>query len=446
MAKVISSLLVGLGFDVDQKGAKEFEGSIDSLKSKALQLGAVVAGGFGVKALTADFAAGRDTLGKFAETFGVLPDDVLAFGNALTTERGSLEGFMSQLENLERVRARILVGDVGFFSPAAKAGIDPNVIANANNATDAYLALADSFATMNTQDRINAAEALGLDEASIRLLSKGREGVEQLVERFRTIRPVTEESTAEAARFTRQWTEFGQGVGSAMDSASSTVLPVVNDITESINGWISANKELVNSNALLFGGFATVAASSGALNTLAAMARYIPLIGKSLASVAAGAASVSGVAAAAAGGYATGTIISEYLPEDYKTDIGRGIAQMLAMFGNVEAQEALDAEDKAGGFTDAYNYKRPDVIDSSVWQESPQSSTPILNLRDFNFAEKRRAAINSTGGTSTPSAPQRQNINVTLELDGSVIDRRVVTVVDGMAQTAIDDISSSTGG
>ena len=101
MAKVISSLLVGLGFDVDQKGAKEFEGSIDSVKSKALQLGSVVAGGFGLKALTADFASSRDMLGKFADTFGVLPNDVMAFGNALATEQGSLEGFMSQLENLE---------------------------------------------------------------------------------------------------------------------------------------------------------------------------------------------------------------------------------------------------------------------------------------------------------------------------------------------------------
>ena len=443
MAKVISSLLVGLGFDVDQKGAREFEGSIDSVKSKALQLGSVVAGGFGLKALTADFASSRDMLGKFAETFGVLPNDVMAFGNALATEQGSLEGFMSQLENLERVRARILVGDVGFFAPAAKAGIDPSVIANAQNATDAYLALADSFSTMTTQQRINAAESLGLDEASIRLLSKGREGVEQLVERFRTIRPVTESSTEAAAEFNRQWVEFGQNIGSATDSISDQFLPVINNAIDGINNWIGVNKDLVNSNAVTFAGFSALVAGTGALNTLALMARYIPAIGTGLASVASGAAAVTGVAAAAVGGYAAGTVINEYLPDYYKIDLGRSIAQTLAMFGNDEAEAALDAEARAGGFTDAYNfsYNKRDV-DHFNNDTRPE----IRNLSDVDFAGKRREAIGSSTQPQARQVPTRQTIEIPIMLDGAIIDRKVVSVVDGMAQTAIDDLSSSTGG
>ena len=443
MAKVISSLLVGLGFDVDQKGAREFEGSIDSVKSKALQLGSVVAGGFGLKALTADFASSRDMLGKFAETFGVLPNDVMAFGNALATEQGSLEGFMSQLENLERVRARILVGDVGFFAPAAKAGIDPSVIANAQNATDAYLALADSFSTMTTQQRINAAEALGLDEASIRLLSKGREGVKQLVERFRTIRPVTESSTEAAAEFNRQWVEFGQNIGSATDSISDQFLPVINNAIDGINKWIGVNKDLVNSNAVTFAGFSALVAGTGALNTLALMARYIPAIGTGLASVASGAAAVTGVAAAGVGGYAAGTVINEYLPDYYKIDLGRSIAQTLAMFGNDEAEAALDAEARAGGFTDAYNfsYNKRDVD-----HFSNDTRPEIRNLSDVDFAGKRREAIGSSTQPQASQVPTRQTIEIPIMLDGAIIDRKVVSVVDGMAQTAIDDLSSSTGG
>lgn len=439
MAKVISSLLVGLGFDVDQKGAREFEGSIDSVKSKALQLGSVVAGGFGLKALTADFASSRDMLGKFAETFGVLPNDVMAFGNALATEQGSLEGFMSQLENLERVRARILVGDVGFFAPAAKAGIDPSVIANAENATDAYLALADSFSTMTTQQRINAAEALGLDEASIRLLSKGREGVDQLVERFRTIRPVTESSTEAVAEFNRQWVEFGQNIGSATDSVSDQFLPVVNSAIDGINNWIGVNKDLVNSNAVTFAGFSALVAGTGALNTLALLARYIPAIGTGLASVASGAAAVTGVGAAAAAGYGIGTIISDKLPEDYKLDLGRGIAQTLAMFGNEEAQAALDAEAKAGGFTDTYQKQ----VEAGYFGND---SAPVRSLSESGFSERRREGIESVTQPQTRQAPQRQTIEIPIMLDGAMIDRKVISVVDGMAQTAIDDLSSSTGG
>ena len=439
MSKVISSILVGLGFDYDKKGAQEIESGIGSIKSKALQLGAVVAGGFGLKSLTADFASSRDMLGKFSETFGLIPDDVMALGNAITTQGGSLGGFMSQLENLEKARARILVGDVGFFAPAAKAGLDPNVIANAESATDAYLGLADAFATMNTQQRLNAAEALGLDESSIRLLSQGRGDIEQLVTRFKQIRTVTDDSTAAAARFTKEWTMLKQNVGSATDEMSSDVLPFVNDVIEGINKWTEANKELVNSNALLFAGFATIAAGSGSLKTLAAMARYIPLIGTGLASVAAGAASVAAVSAAAVGGYVVGGLIEEQLPDDYKTNLGRSIAHLLATFGNDEAQAALDAEASVGGYTPTFQKQ----VDAGYFGDRYEP-TPVPpsngNLSNVDFASQRRAA------TSGQSAPTRQDLNITVEMDGDVVGRKVVTIVDGMAQTAIDDLASSTGG
>lgn len=436
MSKVISSLLVGLGFDYDKKGAQEIGSGIDSIKSKALQLGTVVAGGFGLKSLTADFASSRDMLGKFSETFGLIPDDVLSLGNALTTQGGSLGGFMSQLENLEKARSRILVGDVGFFAPAAKAGLDPNVIVNAESATEAYLGLADAFAKMNTQQRLNAAEALGLDEASIRLLSQGREGIDALSTRFKQIRTVTDDSTAAAARFTKEWVMLKQNVGSATDEMSSDVLPFVNDVVESINKWIEANKELVNSNALMFAGFATVAAGSGTLKTLAAMARYIPLIGTGLASVAAGAASVSGVAAAAVGGYAVGGLIEEQLPDDYKIDLGRSLAHLLATFGNDEAQAALDAEAKAGGYTDTFQKQ----VDAGYFGDR-YAPTPVTetegNLSGIDFASQRRSATN---------APTRQDLTINVQMDGEVVGRKVVTIVDGMAQTAIDDLASNVGG
>lgn len=443
MSKVISSFLVGLGFNVDQKGAKEFEGSIDSVRSKALQLGSVVAGGLGIKALTADFAVGRDRLGKFSEYMGIAANDVMAIGNALSTQGGSLEGFISQISNIESLRARTLAGDTGWFADVAKADVDPMSIVNAENAVEAYLELSKVMSGLDSQKQKNLAAALGLDQASVLLLSKGESGVKELISTMKGVRTVTDESTEEAARFTRGWVELSQNVGSATDEMSETILPFVNDMVEGVNKWIGANKELVNSNALLFGGFATVAAGSGALSTLSAMSRYIPLIGKGLAGVAAGAASVSGVAAAATGGYAAGTILNKYLPDDYKTDLGRSIAHTLAIFGNDEAQAALDAEAEAGGFTpvfqkqvDAGYYGSPGeygTSDSSEWK--PQS-----NLSDIDFASQRRGAV------SGQSAPQRQTIEIPIILDGQALDRRTVEIVDGMAQTAIDDISSNTEG
>lgn len=380
MSNVISSFLVGIGFEYDKKSAQQVESGIDSIKSKALQLGSVVAGAFGLRELTFGFAQSADTLGKFGQTFGVSANDVQAFGNALATQGGTLEGFMSQLESLERARARIRVGDVGFFAPAGKAGIDPNAITNANSATEAYLGLADSFAKMNVQERINAAEALGLDESSIRLLSQGRDAVEGLVSKYREIRPLTGDMTDEAAEFNRQWIEAKANVGGFADAVSSELLPVINDITRSVNSWFSEDR----------------------LSKLEAIA---------------------GAVRATLGG---GT------PE--QNAASTGLPEWLFTTDSIETGKALGL---------------PDWLTSPIADLFPSGGGVNTVVPSGQFLPYNPSMINTTpSSVPTSQAPSNstQNINVSLNLDGQVIDRRVVRVVDGMAQTAIDDISSSTRG
>ena len=377
MANVISSLLVGIGFEYDKKSAQQIESGMDSIKSKALQLGSVVAGAFGIKALTSDFASSADMLGKFSEVFGVTANDMQAFGNALATEGGSLESFMSQLESIERARARIRVGDVGFFAPAGKAGLDPNVIADARTATDAYLGLADAFAGMNTQQRINAAEALGLDEASIRLLSQGRSAVDGLVDKYRNIRPLTTGMTDDAAEFNRQWVEAKANLGSFADAISTELLPVINDITRSVNSWFSEDR-------------------LGKIRAIGELTK-----------------AALGIGEPSQAAEATG------LPEWLFTPIGEQITNVGQDIGLPE------------------------------WMTQPLTVTAGDAYQSFMQPFSGGAGTNSvvpSGQFRSGQAPSTQTINVSLEMDGAIIDRKVVRVIDSMAQTAIDDISSSTGG
>ncbi len=243
MANTISNFLVGIGFDFDESGAKKVDSSIDHIKSTALQAGAAVAGAFGIKALTADFAHSYDTLGKFSEVFGLIPDDVAAMGRALQSEGGSLGSFMSQIEGIEKMRAGLLTGDADWIARAGIAGIDPSVITSAENATEAYANLAGQFQRMTTQQRMNAADALGLDEASIRLLSKGRGEFDSLVEKMRNIRPVTEEMTEEAAEFNDQWLMMSERIGHSADVASTKLLPAVNNVLDGMGDWYDENEK-----------------------------------------------------------------------------------------------------------------------------------------------------------------------------------------------------------
>lgn len=396
MSNVISSFLVGIGFEYDRKSAQQIESGIDSIKSKALQLGSVVAGAFGLKELTFGFAQSADTLGKFGQTFGVSANDVQAFGNALATQGGSLEGFMSQIESLERARARIRVGDVGFFAPAGKAGIDPNAIANANSATEAYLGLADSFARMNVQERINAAEALGLDEASIRLLSQGRDTVEGLVSKYRSIRPLTGDMTSEAAEFNRNMVEAQANVQGLADRISGPLLKSINEVTSGINEWFGKNRQGVwaDIDRLISEGEDRLKKAGG----------------------------------------------MSWTDFTFWGNIGNlgSIAQDTNVIQNV-GNDAIDWFKGWDIFNKGTLYEATNPYMQQIEEPAPAwlyRQTPASPL----MPEDQPPPMSQRSSSST------QNINVSLNLDGAVIDRRVVRVVDGMAQTAMDDISSSTRG
>lgn len=369
MTSTITNFLVGIGFEYDKKSADAIGSGIDGITTKAKQLGAVVAGAFGIKALTTDFAEARDTLGKFSDVMGLVPENVLAFGNALATEGGSLESFLTQIESIERARARIRVGDVGFFAPAGKAGLDPNAIADAETATDAYLGLADAFAKMSQQERLNAAETLGLDQASILLLSQGRDAVEELVAKFEEIRPISERSTEQAAAFNRAWVEAKANASGFIDIISDRLLPKMTDAVELVNYLANIEREETREAV-------DVAAEMGITTgspALAASAFIVSLINS----------------------------YSDSAPDEQVDNI---------------ISNATESATSHPGYGSQSSYKPPSTY-------GPQ-----------------------TPATTQQQAPQVSNVSVTLELDGATLDKRTVRVVDGMAQTAIDDIASSTGG
>lgn len=297
MAKTISNFLVGVGFDLDKKSADGVASGIDSIKSKALQLGALVAGAFGIKALTTDFANAKDDLGKFAEVFGGSADDISAFGNALRLEGGTLEGFMSQLASLEQFRAGLATGDTGFLEAAGRAGLDTRALIEAETATEGFLTLADQFQKLSRKQRISAAQAIGLDEASIRLLSKGRNAIEEVVEAQRIMRPVTDEMTDAAAEFNDQMQDMGTNIGGVADQISVKLLPQINNVLAGMNSWIAANRELLDTGVLNFLGEAAIDASR----------------------------------------FASQAVLNEETIEG----AGRKTAEVLGFFGNEEAQRAV---------------------------------------------------------------------------------------------------------
>ena len=84
---------------------------------------------------------------------------------------GDADSAMGILTSLEQKRASILTGETGWIAPAARAGIDTNAILQATDSLDAVLLLSDQFQQLSAQQRLNAADALGFDPATVAFLS-----------------------------------------------------------------------------------------------------------------------------------------------------------------------------------------------------------------------------------------------------------------------------------
>lgn len=423
MANTISNFLVGIGFDFDQKGAKDVDRAIDGVKSSALQLGAVLAGAFGIKSLTADFAAAYDEIGKFSQVFGLVPNDVTALGRALEHEGGNLQSLMGQLAELERMRAGLLQGDADFIARAGIAGIDTSAITSAKSATEAYIALADQFSRLNRQQRLNAAEALGLDEASIRLLSRGSEGVREMVAAEQVMRPVTDQMTDAARDFNDAKQNLFTNIGGFADNISVHIVPAITDVVNGMNEWIDANRELSNRNISDWSGrlaknldLVAIAgagvSSAGIAATFASLASSVPVVGGAIGAVASGFAAIA--------------------------------APVTAIAGAAVAWD-WDADE----FERRFGYRPPDWLFNPIVTVGGENGAVEFS-NPFNTSSPSSVLPDGRTGFNTTIPPANGGRAVTIQtniiLDGKVIDRRIQDVTGQVYENTINDMKSSTGG
>lgn len=127
-----------------------------------------------------------------------------AWGNAVGQWGGSIQTFESALSNL-----RDKLGTTG------------------DVALKLLPQLADSFSQMNSFTAMNYGKMLGLDEATILLLQKGRREVEAIVGRQKELGVVTKEDAEAARRFNYAWQETGHSLRSVFLEVAADLLPML---------------------------------------------------------------------------------------------------------------------------------------------------------------------------------------------------------------------------
>lgn len=405
MANVITNFLVGLGFDYDQDGERRIEDGIDRLTRRALQLGAVVTGAFGIRALTSDFAASTDTIGKFSEVIGVSADDISAFGRTLGLEGGSVDEFAGSLRSIVALRDGLLAGDAGFIGEAARFGVDVDSFINAQNPIESYLALADQFQRISPERRRGAAAVFGLGEADIRLLSRGRDRINELVEAQRQLRPITADMTVEAARFNDAMQNLGNSAGGVADEISIGILPALTNFIEEVNEFVGESG--LRADVRDF--FETTQQTTG-----------ISADGIDLRQLT--------IATGVVGGIDDGQDFIRLSPlaEGILQSINDGVSDLLNNENIPSAQTINNIINRGAVF-------EPTATDMRFMFPDIPSFSEISSL--------------ATGGRApSPQMQRLPPIQIDVSLDGQIIDQRIINTNERLNRQALEDLSSSIGG
>jgi len=254
MSTVLKSFLVGIGMQYDDRGGKAAIAGIEGIGKKALQVGAMIAGAFGFKALTKDFADFNDKLGKFSQVFGVNLSDIAALGRAFESEGGNFDTMLSNVENLQRIRAGLLTGDFSIVPKLELAGVtdqEVELILKAKDATESLLIISSIMERLTGKQRLNAASALGFDEESIVFLSKGRKEIEALLADQKKMRDVNEQMVRDSKELKKNWNDVNTNVGGVADEVSKVLIPALNEGTDAINAWFERNRGVLKKGAAL---------------------------------------------------------------------------------------------------------------------------------------------------------------------------------------------------
>lgn len=423
MSSVLTSFLVGIGWDTSgfDQGTKHIESSMGSVKSSVLQTAASIGTLTALTGAGLKFAKSTSEIDNFTRSIGVGRSDLLAFGGALQGMGGDADSAIGILTSLEQKRASILTGETGWIAPAARAGIDTNSILQATDSLDAVLLLSDQFQQLSAQQRLNAADALGFDPATVAFLSQGRDVVEATLNQYRDARPLVDGLTEASRDLTQEWSRLEALAGGIGDKVQSKLIPAITQATTVVTEFLNANKQAIEAGIEKYGTpenieAASVAAAGAGVSTAGA---------------------VAGSLLQRFGLTGTGSLVAGGARLVGGAGIAYGVADIASRFADEQLQQIPGYQELDAAFTrKAYDVTGWDLSRGNVYEGV--SREPL-----YQFTAPDSAWTPGYGSGPKPQ-PTTINVNATLEMDGKVLADKVLSVVSDSNQAALDDLQSTT--
>ena len=401
---VISEFLVALGFDGQdfEKGLKKAESDLGLFRSTALQVGATLGGALSLKALTLDFSKQNLQLDQMAKKLGVARDSIHGLDIAFQAFGASEGEAVNLLESISEKLARTRVlGDKSFAQDLARSGItNVDSIIKSRNSYEALLQIAEQAQHLSLDKRQTLAGALGLTPASLDLVTQGREKISKLSNEFGRVRPHYQEMVDASRSFTEEWARMMNNVGGALD-------PVATELTKFSTRVFQVISTLTSE-------------GSTVRDVLDGVARNVDKV-----AVALGALAV---------GKAVGSLYRLAKAFALVKMSAGGVAGLVAGLGFIVAPEI------AGAMAER-NAKNPENFE----YDGLHADEPEVVIRPYEHAKAKAVDSAKLGDTVKQDRnTHERNLVIQLNMDGQVIDERIVRINEQSAREVTESYKSRT--
>jgi hypothetical protein len=178
---------------------KRLTSGIRSLRNETAGFLLVLAGANSIKDFAANILTGDAATGRLAANLGIATQEASAWegaikrvGGTAADIDGALRGLSSAFQSLQ------LTGSTGKDADFQGLGVTTKDL---QNPSDALLKIADASTRMGRPEFNARASRIGLDQNTINLLARGREGVAALLEEQRRLGVTTDQNAESAQRF-----------------------------------------------------------------------------------------------------------------------------------------------------------------------------------------------------------------------------------------------------
>ena len=228
-----------------QEGGKKAESIVKSIKSgiEALGFGALAYKTVSFMQNIVDTSVGMK---RFSEAMQQSEATLFAWGKAIEEEGGSTDSFKQQILTLTNaLNQPIIPADiVAGFSRYGIYVRDAN--GHVKDAITLYRELSNELKRYSLPQAMSIGKSLGLDEATVRLLYKGQQELDGIIDKYKRLSPYAKEQQERMERLRRAWKELNAEWDVTKQNAAVLLLPFFETLTaglRSLNEWVGEHPQ-----------------------------------------------------------------------------------------------------------------------------------------------------------------------------------------------------------